>query len=473
MRRIVGLVVLGVVVLVAASCIPTFPVDATADARSVDRLPVLSWTDATIEGDGESIAGYRIEIDGTLAATIPAPHTFCTLLNLSSSTPHSIEVTALSAKGAESQEPLTTSITPPSYYGDGGSPTCVTGNDADGDGLLDEVETGTGTFVSVSDTGTSPKKVDTDGDALGDREEVEGTAGGLDLPSFGVSPTKKDLLIEHDWFDDTLDCGAHTHRPTEATIDRFTQAFAAAPVANPDGTTGINAVVDYGQGGPFTGGNLVPDADGRLSTDIDGTDYLSHKAAHFASNRSGYFHYTLGVHNIYVTSFSSGVAEFDGDDLVVSLQCYLGTEDVSNTLAHELGHNLGLQHGGDTPTNDKPNYNSVMNYRFQFAGVDTNCDATGDGVLDFSSGTRITIDEHAILESDGVCGASPLDVNGNGSIDAAPLAFDWNADFTKGVLTDHDDWSALDFGGIGDADGASPVAPSGPELIVEQPHPGS
>mgnify|MGYP001769098295 CR=1 FL=1 len=35
------------------------------------------------------------------------------------------------------------------------------------------------------------------------------------------------------------------------------------------------------------------------------------------------------------------------------------------TLMHELGHTLGLRHGGNVETNDKPNYLSVMNYSFQ------------------------------------------------------------------------------------------------------------
>ena len=36
---------------------------------------------------------------------------------------------------------------------------------------------------------------------------------------------------------------------------------------------------------------------------------------------------------------------------------------------HELGHNLGLRHGGDDLPNFKPNYLSVMNYSFQLTGL--------------------------------------------------------------------------------------------------------
>lgn len=46
--------------------------------------------------------------------------------------------------------------------------------DTDGDGLLDGVETGTGIFVSVTDTGSNPLLADSDGDGLSDGAEVYG-----------------------------------------------------------------------------------------------------------------------------------------------------------------------------------------------------------------------------------------------------------------------------------------------------------
>ena len=41
----------------------------------------------------------------------------------------------------------------------------------------------------------------------------------------------------------------------------------------------------------------------------------------------------------------------------------------AGTLMHELGHNLGLRHGGDDHVKYKPNYLSVMNYAFQLTGL--------------------------------------------------------------------------------------------------------
>lgn len=40
---------------------------------------------------------------------------------------------------------------------------------------------------------------------------------------------------------------------------------------------------------------------------------------------------------------------------------------------HELGHNLGLHHGGADDINRKPNYLSVMNYAFTYSGLQPSC----------------------------------------------------------------------------------------------------
>jgi len=70
---------------------------------------------------------------------------------------------------------------------------------------------------------------------------------------------------------------------------------------------------------------------------------------------------------------------------------------------HELGHDLGLTHGGryypngsTTPAfepNCKPNYQSVMSYLFQVDGIQS--DAQGDLVLDYSNRFVDTLDENA------------------------------------------------------------------------------
>ncbi len=350
--------------------------------------------------------------------------------------------------------------------------------DTDGDRIPDCYETNTGVYVSPTNTGTDPFNPDTDGDGISDGDEVLGTVGGLDLPGMGASPVHKNIFLEYDWFDDDAEptvCGPHSHRPTQEIMDRVAQAFAAGPISNPDGTTGITLIQDWGQGGLFTGGNLVPDADGVIDEGVNGPTFQAIKAANFAPNRQGYFHYVLMPHRYDTNSGSSGQAELPGNDLIVSLYCYGTTTNVANTIMHELGHNLGLHHGGFQDCNYKPNYNSVMNYLYQFDGIDSNCTVPGNGVLSYSIGDRIDLDENNLDENRGTCGSTPWDWNGNSVIETG-VAADLNAaDTQEGltcgglqtVLKDWDDWANLSFTGLADTD----FAPLAGKVVVDCDNP--
>lgn len=343
--------------------------------------------------------------------------------------------------------------------------------DTDADGLPDEYETNTGVYVSPTSTGSNPNVVDTDGDSIDDGDEVLGTEGGVNLPAMGTRPTKKNILLEYDWFDDNAEpatCGAHSHRPTATVASKVATAFSSSPVTNPDGTTGVTVIQDYGQGGALTGGNLIADADGVIAGGVDGADFLGYKAGNFAANRTGYFHWVLMPHRYNTSSASSGQAEIVGDDLIVSLYCFGSDQNVANTIVHELGHNLGLHHGGNVDTNFKPNYNSVMNYQYQFPGVDTNCTVPGDGVLDYSRGTRASLNEASLLETNGICSGVDIDWNGNAVIDAGAVQADINQDgINTSVHNDFNDWGNLVYSGLTDGDGA----PVQPQLVTEQPVP--
>ncbi len=82
--------------------------------------------------------------------------------------------------------------------------------------------------------------------------------------------------------------------------------------------------------------------------------------------------YMLFVKNINTGSDtscgSSGIAELMGNDAVVAVGCGFGlnpSEERMGTMLHELGHLVGLKHGGNDDANCKPNLKSVMSYSGQ------------------------------------------------------------------------------------------------------------
>jgi hypothetical protein len=487
LRRFVPFAALAVML---SGCVPWW--NGAGQSATVSGLTV-SWP-VPIETDPNQEPGpYLVEVAGNLSAVLT---TSCTLVGLASGATYTVRVTALDTNGEYSGliDPTyaslgnrTVDVTTPAGANVENNPRCSTNLDNDGDGLPNLVETNTNAFVGIHNTGTSANVADTDGDGISDGDEVLGTDVGLDLPALGVNPLRRDLLLEFDWMDDDQSqmttqpwydpfgadgCGAHTHRPTAAMMSSVVAAFENAPTTNPDGSTGINLVADYGQGGAFSGGNLVADANGFINGGVNDVEFAGHKAANFAANRAGYFHYVLMPHR-YGGSGSSGQAEINGDDTIVSLYCYNSTSNVANTIVHELGHNLSLRHGGNVDANNKPNYNSVMNYDYQFAGVETDCSGGafgynfGDGVLDFSTGSLAPLNEAALNESVGMCSSVPVDWNSNGVINPGTVARDLNG-FGLTVLNDYNDWANLFFAGIGDGDGA-PLAPI--EIITDQPVP--
>ena len=74
--------------------------------------------------------------------------------------------------------------------------------DTDDDGLEDGVETNTGTIASIDDTGTDPHKADTDGDAVSDLEELAKGSDPFDPASIPKEPDQEGGLVSYWNFDD-------------------------------------------------------------------------------------------------------------------------------------------------------------------------------------------------------------------------------------------------------------------------------
>ena len=100
--------------------------------------------------------------------------------------------------------------------------------DTDGDGLKDGVETGTGVFVSASDTGTDPWNADMDNDGLKDGIETS-TGKYVSASNTGTNPFKKDS--DGDGYSDS-DEVAMGFNPTDA---------ASKPTASKDYKTAVLA----------------------------------------------------------------------------------------------------------------------------------------------------------------------------------------------------------------------------------------
>ncbi len=112
-------------------------------------------------------------------------------------------------------------------------------------------------------------------------------------------------------------------------------------------------------------------------------------------------------------STGSGFSDLGGEDSLITLGLWGADGQTvpvqSGTLMHEIGHSLGLTHGGsyaDTggsyaltfEANCKPNYQSVMNYMFQ---VDLLTDPVSltDSVLDFSNEALPLLNENGPLSN--------------------------------------------------------------------------
>ena len=126
----------------------------------------------------------------------------------------------------------------------------------------------------------------------------------------------------------------------------------------------------------------------------DWSEFQAIKDANFDPNRAPIFHYMILADNLAPChGTSSGISRNSDDpyfangamDFIVALGGWSGGGGTDfeklGTFTHELGHKLGLKHGGKDHINYKPNYLSIMNYSFQTTGLFKD---GGYGTFDYS-----------------------------------------------------------------------------------------
>ena len=285
-------------------------------------------------------------------------------------------------------------------------------------------------------------QVDADNDGVCKTWEETGVIPGSDIPgassavSFALPPgdgvrsdddNRKDIYVE-------IDCMAQAssgnYCPTQTELNAVITAFSRENIRVTMSITGADVNIPYNDPFHIWSAN---DGDADLTNDFENikkdffgtsTERSQGAAGTLRSGKdlleikSQIYHYGLFVKNINtgnnVVCGPSGQAELRGNDFIVSLGCgFTGakgsTYEIQGTLMHELGHNLGLTHGGLDDDNCKPNHISVMSYSRQLPWAQlaaTNSGTTVNWVLTYSredlDNLNGPLDERAVKESDGL-----------------------------------------------------------------------
>ncbi len=332
--------------------------------------------------------------------------------------------------------------------------------DNDGDALCDNWET---------------DGIDVNGDGIIDLQLYDVNKNGVIEPGEDADPNHKDMYVEIDWM--------ALHPPLLQPLQQVVNVFAAAPVPNPDGTTGIRL-------------HLVVDEQAALHSDLIDFDIppgptLPHfneikderfgtaaeRSSLFAEQRLAAkrlaFRYVLYAHNHSALPGSSGMAEVPGNDMIMTLGEWAmidghkqgNVDQQAGTFLHEFGHMLNLRHGGSDDFNCKPNYLSVMSYSRQMTGA-----PLLGRQLDLSRQALPALDENAGLSEPAGIGGPPgyqtsfgpepliivpanQPINWNRDADSVDVGIsaDINKLTTEGckglgtLLVSHDDWANIQY----------------------------
>ncbi|MCA9676034.1 MAG: hypothetical protein KC464_13430 [Myxococcales bacterium] len=311
----------------------------------------------------------------------------------------------------------------------------VASSDADGDGLGNALESeactcpSTGTYwcgVGVpyvcTSTGNSTP-TDTDHDGLSDAIELLGKESSGQptqyLPWWGANPRRRDVFVE---MDRAVVAGTAAGVWTsEATAVGAATPFADLSVTNPDGSHGISTHFDIGVG---AGGYGCRDENGDgldNDGDVDGiTSFCGNMGGASTLTYAPTVHCEQDLANM--DSVRLGMfrwmvrwAPWNGST-PAPLCSYIGnSSDAIRLVAHELGHQLGLGHNGDSnKMNRNPIYQSLMNYTYTSSFYVDNDPGPGQSLVNrpqFSSGSLAAwpLDPSAVSETVDYGAGAPLD----------------------------------------------------------------
>jgi hypothetical protein len=337
-----------------------------------------------------------------------------------------------------------------------------------------------------------PGVTDSDGDGIPDSAKLPGgTYAGIDLYAMGARAGRRSIFIEVDH----MNGSDPALLPRREALEQVARAFARRDISVHIDTGALHAAQFDPAGFNLGGGNAVDFApcielvNSGAGARSGCTSFYDFKSAHFDVRRNLIFHYALFANSLRTdgAAGSSGVAELNGNDMVVSLGGYgfsttpgaslnLLINLQASTFMHELGHNLGLRHGGNEDANYKPNHYSVMNYMYQFAGLSdtpdsmfaaeryyltnglkgkTYCNLVENSPcgpnfrIDFSDGGSIALDENNLREAQNIGrGAQPgayADWDNNNVFTSQVVARNLNPQEggARTVLRDYDEWSNL------------------------------
>lgn len=259
--------------------------------------------------------------------------------------------------------------------------------------------------------------IDTDGDGLLDSWETDGIdidgdgSMDVDLPAMGANVNSPDIFVYYDWMYKAPDkwpfgisVGEKNMKPTPATLDAVVRQFR---------NHGIRLHIIEGQAiayeDVFELGHLYSNWN-RIAAEyfprqywniaryclfvnkIDNGDVSPLELCGIAEDIPGQFFVVASglMRDNMIHRF--GTMLLEGELVYVEMETGI-------TFMHELGHTLGLKHGGDDHVHYKPNYLSVMNYLYSATGL------VIDDVferLNYSEYELPSIDEQNVNENDGL-----------------------------------------------------------------------